>query len=210
MKQLETTTEVAAPTVGQLYRVQFTEDDKFYRARVVKLLPNNEAEVKYIDYGNTEKVAYSRVTRLEASLGTLAPQAQLSQLAFLRCPSMSEEYGEDSADYLRELVLDRPVQANVEYKDNDVLFLTLYETESDTFVNSAIVSAGLARLEKVRGRQFESLLEKLRVDEKTARQQHNGIWQYGDVDSDDDEPLRPQRRAPQTAAKQSGKPAPKK
>jgi len=209
MKELEKSTEsVSAPAPGSLYRVQFTEDDKFYRAKVVKI-QGNEAEVKYIDYGNTERVPFSRITKLEAALGALAPQAQLAQLAFLRTPTLSEDFGGDSADYLRELVLDRAIQANVEYKDNDVLFLTLYETEEDIFVNSALVSAGLARLEKVRGRQFESLIEKLKIDEKTARQQHNGIWQYGDVDSDDDEPLRPQKRTP-AGAKQSGKPAGKK
>jgi len=210
MKGLETSTEaVAAPAPGQLYRVQFKEDDKFYRAKVTKL-HGSEAEVKYIDYGNTEIVPFSRISKLDAAHAALPAQAQLSQLAFLRAPGINEDFGEDSADYLRELVYEKAVQANIEYKENDTLYLTLYDTETDVFVNSAMVEAGLARLEKVRGRQFESLIEKLKADEKTARQQHNGIWQYGDVDSDDDEPLRPTKRVGATAVKQTGKPAGKK
>ncbi|PRP74122.1 hypothetical protein PROFUN_06447 [Planoprotostelium fungivorum] len=194
MKQLETNTEpLVGPTNGQLVRAQFSEDEHFYRAKIVKI-HGNEAEIRYVDFGNSERVPLSKLSKLEASLEELKPQAHLAQLAFLRAPALTEDFGEDSAEYLRELVWDRAIRANIEYKDGETLHLSLYDSENENFVNASMINAGLARLEKVRGRQFETLIEKLKEEEAAARHNHNGIWQYGDVDSDDEEPQRPQRR----------------
>ncbi len=38
--------------VGELVRAQFTADDAWYRAKVVKKTPEGEYVVLYIDYGN--------------------------------------------------------------------------------------------------------------------------------------------------------------
>jgi len=194
------------PTAGQLVRAQFTEDDRFYRGRITKLYSaTSEVDVKYIDYGNSERLPLSRVSQLEQSFQALKPQAQLAQLAFIRAPKLDEDFGEDAAEYLRELVWDRPTTANIQYKDNDVLFLCLFDSEDETFVNASLLNAGLAKLEKVRGRQFEQLLDSLRGEETSARQQHRGIWQYGDVDSDDDEPRERKKPAAKGPAAKAGK-----
>jgi len=201
MKQLSNNSEtLVGPSQNQLVRAQFTEDDQFYRAKILKI-HGNEAEVRYVDYGNSERIPLSRLSKLEGGLEELKPQAQLAQLAFLKAPALDQDFGEDSAEYLRELVWDRPIRGNVEYREGDTLHLSLYDSESESYINASMINAGLARLEKVRGRQYESLLEKLREEESSARQQHNGIWQYGDVDSDDEEPQRPQRRQPSQGKK---------
>ena len=58
--------------------------------------------------------------------------------------------------------------------------------EAEPSVNEQMVAEGLARVEKWAARKpaAAALLEV----QETARKQRLGIWEYGDVDSDDDEP----------------------
>eukprot|EP00057_Strongylocentrotus_purpuratus_P024694 XP_011679168.1 PREDICTED: tudor domain-containing protein 1 isoform X1 [Strongylocentrotus purpuratus] len=47
------------PSVGEVCWAQFSCDKDWYRAAVLRELPNNEFDVQYIDYGNGEKVPLS-------------------------------------------------------------------------------------------------------------------------------------------------------
>jgi hypothetical protein len=51
------------PQIGDTCCSLFTEDDGWYRAVITKV-SGNTVEVKYLDYGNTEELAVSRVKRL--------------------------------------------------------------------------------------------------------------------------------------------------
>lgn len=175
-----------SPAVGELVSAQFSEDDAWYRAKVVSV-KNGEATVFYVDYGNSETLPTSRVRPLPSELPKLAHQAHQAQLAYVRPPTLNEDYGPEAAEYLKELVWGKTVVANIEYRDDNKLYLSLGERETGVHVNGALVKAGLAKVEKLRGKHLQPVLDKLREEEDVARKAHLGIYAYGDPGSDDDE-----------------------
>lgn len=187
MKNLavETSDQPYKPVIGELVKAQFTADDAWYRAKVTDITPQGEYDVLYIDYGNTETLPASRLRVLPAEHKDLPAQAHEAQLAYVRPPPLDEDYGQDAAMLLRDLVLGKTLLANVEYRDNNKLFLSLLDKETHEFVNGALVRAGLARVENVRSRHVQPLLERLREEEDKARSAHSFIWEYGDPGFDD-------------------------
>jgi len=147
----------------------------------------DQVGVFYLDYGNSESLPTSRIRPLPSNLPQVPFQAHEAQLAYVRPPKLSEDFGPEAAEYLKELVWGKTVVANVEYRENDKLFLSLGERESGVHVNGALVKAGLARVEKLRGKHLQPILDKLREEEEVARKSHTNIWQYGDPGSDDDD-----------------------
>jgi len=179
------------PAVNEIVKAQFTADDTWYRAKVLKVLDNNEYRVQYVDYGNSEVIPGSRIRRLASELKELPHQATEAVLAFLKTPPIEEEFGRESVEFLRELVWGKTMMANIERKerpaDGGRLHLSLGDRESQVLVNAALLRAGLARVDRVRGEQYKEMLEKLREEESKARQGHLGIWEYGDPGSDDED-----------------------
>jgi len=177
------------PQVKDLVKAQFTLDDAWYRARVTAITPDGNFQVFYIDYGNTETIPTSRIRKLVLSPedSSLAPQAREAHLAYIKAPKLEDEYGPEAAEFLKELVENKTMMAHIEYKEADSLYLSLGDRESQVHVNAALLRAGLARVERVRGRHLQPLIEKLREEEDKARTAHTYIWQYGDPGSDDEE-----------------------
>jgi len=143
-----------------------------------------------VDYGNSETVPVSRIRKLpeEFNLKKLKPQAVEAVLAYLKAPPIEDDAGKEAAEFLKELVWGKTMMANVEKRDsNDVLHLTLGDRESQVHVNAALLRAGLAKVEWIRGEQFKEMMEKLKEEESKARSSHAGIWEYGDPGSDEDD-----------------------
>ena len=62
--------------VGLVAATIFSEDGALYRAEVLKIMPcEEEVEVRYVDYGNTEKVRRDSLFKLPPSLETAAKLA---------------------------------------------------------------------------------------------------------------------------------------
>lgn len=179
------------PKEKELVKAQFTADDTWYRAKVLKVLDNNEFKVQYVDYGNSEVIPASRIRKLPTDLSTLPHQATEAVLAFLKTPPIEDEFGREAVEFLRELVWGKTMMANIERKERLLegtrFHLSLGDRESQVLVNAALLRAGLAKVDRVRGEQYREMLEKLRDEESKARQSHLGIWEYGDPGSDDDE-----------------------
>nr|XP_032835233.1 RING finger protein 17-like isoform X1 [Petromyzon marinus]XP_032835234.1 RING finger protein 17-like isoform X1 [Petromyzon marinus] len=55
---------VVHPTVGQLCVAQFSADQQWYRAQVIGLPGKGDVEVRYVDYGNTERTSVSCIRKL--------------------------------------------------------------------------------------------------------------------------------------------------
>jgi len=182
---IEASSEPYNPKIGELVKAQFV-DDIWYRAKVVGKTNDGTFEVVYIDYGNFDLVPPSRLRPLDPSFTTLHPQAQEAQLAYIKAPSLEEDYGNDAALLLRELVYGKTIMASVEHRDANLLYLCLGDRESQIHVNAALLRAGLARIEKIRGKPRD-LIEKLREEEDKAKASHAYIWEYGDPGFDDEE-----------------------
>jgi len=201
------------PRVGELVRAQFTEDDSWYRAKILSVGANLYS-VLYIDYGNSETLPGNRIRPLPFAYQSLLAQSQEAGLAFVKAPKLESDWGRESQGHLRELAVGKKLMASVEYRDEGKMHLTLGDAESGVHINASLIRAGLARVDR-RKKRFLSLpaVTKLREEEDKARSMHVGIWQYGDApDSDDeeDEPRMAKAKPPQKDGKAPEKTQPRK
>eukprot|EP01119_Soliformovum_irregulare_P017136 TRINITY_DN503_c0_g1_i1.p1 TRINITY_DN503_c0_g1~~TRINITY_DN503_c0_g1_i1.p1 ORF type:complete len:1125 (-),score=402.34 TRINITY_DN503_c0_g1_i1:64-3297(-) len=188
--------EPHVPRGNEVVKAQFTEDDAWYRARVLTVdKANQEATVQYIDYGNSESIKWDRIRKLKPAFGTLRPQAYECFLSSINVPGIDDDFGREAAEFFKELVWGKTVDANLDYKegrDVETLHLSL-STENDMHVNAAMLHNGLARCSLRRDDESE-IAKTLRDEEVKARQQHVGLWRYGDPGEDGDDDDFPRRR----------------
>jgi staphylococcal nuclease domain-containing protein 1 len=196
------------PKKGDLVLAQFSADDSWNRAMIVNgprvvESPKDNFEVFYIDYGNQEVVSYSWLRPIDASVSAAPGISQLCSLAYVKVPTLDEEYGEDAAQFLSEQTLSSPKEFRAMLEEKDVsggkvkgqgtgpiLFVTLVAVDSEISVNSAMVQEGLARMEKRKkwdSRERKAALDCLEKFQEEARTSRRRIWQYGDIESDDED-----------------------
>ncbi|XP_012471070.1 ribonuclease TUDOR 1 [Gossypium raimondii] len=209
------------PRKGDIVLAQFSMDNSWNRALIVNAprggiqSPKDRFEVFYVDYGNQEEVPYSQLRPLD-SVSATPGLAQLCSLAFLKVPVLDDEFGTEAAQFLSEQTLGSSLQftATVEERNTSggkvkgqgtgtVLIVTLRAEESELSINEAMLQEGLARLEKrkrLEAKERKAMLDELEKYQKEAKTARRGIWEYGDVDSDDEEDTLP----PLAAAKKSG------
>ena len=207
------------PKTGDLVAAQFSEDGEWYRAKVRRNdREKKEAEVVYIDYGNSENLPWNKLrplTQPQFSTQTLKPQAVDAVLSFLQFPdpTTSKEYVDDAVAYLTQKTADKRLVANVDHTappaEGATLSVTLLEADSkgiEDSVNAEVVGEGLAMVgrklkaweravgemvgqesgEKGKGKEKgESVLEGLRRREAEAREGRRGMWEYGDLSTED-------------------------
>nr|GMC69028.1 ribonuclease TUDOR 1-like [Ipomoea batatas] len=201
------------PKKGDIVLAQFSADNSWNRAMIVNAPRgaveslNDKFEVFYVDYGNQEVVPYSQLRPADASVSSASGLAQLCSLAFIKVPGLEDDYGQDAAIHLSELVLNAPKEfkAVIEEKDTSggkvkgqgtgtVFMVTLVDPEADVSINAMLLKDGLARLEKRRRWIPKESLEELEKAQKEAREKRRGMWEYGDVDSDDEDSAAPPAR----------------
>ncbi|ESW31933.1 hypothetical protein PHAVU_002G280100 [Phaseolus vulgaris] len=205
------------PKKGDIVLCLFGADKSWYRAMIVNgprgpvASPNDMFEVFYIDYGNQEEVPYSQLRPLDSSVSAAPGLAQLCSLAYVKVPNLEEDFGQEAAEYLSELTLNsgKEFRAKVEEKDTSggkakgqgtgtVLAVTLVAVDSEISVNAAILQEGLGRLEK-RNRwdrkEKQQAFDTLETFQGEARTSRRGMWQYGDIQSDDEDTAPPARKA---------------
>lgn len=183
------------PKAGEWVAAQFTEDGKWYRAKVRRNdRENKQAEVVYIDYGNSETLPWSTLRPLnqpQFSAQKLRPQALDAALSFLQFPP-SPDYLQDSVAFVEDQVFDRQLVANVDYVDSEgTLHVTLLDPANskslDQSINADIVEEGMAmvpRKLKAWERASTETLENLRELEEEAKSERRGMWEYGDLTED--------------------------
>ncbi|KAL4784176.1 hypothetical protein BJX76DRAFT_327918 [Aspergillus varians] len=183
------------PKAGDFVAAKFTEDGEWYRARVRRNdREKQQAEVVYIDFGNSEILPWSRLRPLsqpQFSAQKLRPQAVEAVLSFLQFPA-SPDYLQDAVTFLEEQTYSRELVANVDYVAPDgTLHVTLLDpSESknlDQSINSEITREGLAMIPrklKAWERAAGETLSTLRTLEDEAKQERRGMWEYGDLTED--------------------------
>ncbi|KAK6928617.1 Tudor domain [Dillenia turbinata] len=205
------------PRKGDMVLAQFSADNSWNRAMIVNLprgaveSPKDEFEVFYIDYGNQEVVPFSRLRPIDPSVSSAPGLAMLCSLAYIKVPGLEEDFGQEAAEYLSECTLNssKEFRAMIEERDSSggkvkgqgtgtILFVTLVDVEAGTSINSAMLGEGLARLERRKRwdtKERQSALDNLESFQQKAKTERLGIWQYGDVQSDDEETSLPVRKA---------------
>lgn len=78
---------------GTLCAALFSSDNLWYRVRILGNAGKGEYDVKFIDYGNSEKVPESTLRKLPAHLLAFEPQAMSASLAYVRTPRLDRLLG---------------------------------------------------------------------------------------------------------------------
>lgn len=183
------------PKAGEYVAAKFTEDGQWYRARIRS---NDraamEAEVVYVDYGNSEKIPWSRLRPLsqpQFSTQSLRPQAVDALLSLLQFPT-NKDYLADAVSFINDITMGRELVANVDYTAPEgTLYVTLYDPKTSEkltdSLNSEIIAEGHAMVPtklKPWERGFGDVLKALKVNEEQAIANRRGLWEYGDLRDD--------------------------
>lgn len=186
------------PKAGDLLTARFTEDSTWYRARIRRNDRDaKQAEVLYIDYGNSEIVPWTSLRPLPQpdrfGVQALKPQAVDAQLSFLQFPTNSAEYMEEAQRWLLDRCTDQLV-ARVDHTDarDGTLCVTLFDPAKgapgeDASVNAEAVENGIGMVGRKLSRWEKGLgavVKALGPLEEEAKNQRSGIWQYGDLTDD--------------------------
>lgn len=93
------------PVEGKLYAARFALDDKYYRARILSAPSSGSVLVRFIDFGNEERVPLDALRPLPSDDAAHAPpQATEFRLWGVRVPDVDSEWCTDAGVQLRELV----------------------------------------------------------------------------------------------------------
>ncbi|KAK6504354.1 hypothetical protein TWF506_002555 [Arthrobotrys conoides] len=182
------------PKVGDIVAAKFSEDGEFYRAKVRRVdREAKKADVLYIDYGNSETVAFTSLrplTQAEFSTTKLKAQAVDAVLSFCQFPG-SEMYANDAKHYLLEITGNQQLVGNVDFIEKDgTLSLTLFKDGSksvDDNINSAMIEEGMCMVPKKLKpweKAYADRFDNLRKKEQEAKEGRRGIWEYGDLTED--------------------------
>ncbi|XP_071731814.1 ribonuclease TUDOR 2-like [Rutidosis leptorrhynchoides] len=196
------------PKKGDIVLAQFSQDKSWNRAMVVNgprgavQSTKDQFEVFYIDYGNQETVTYNQLRPLDPSVSSAPGLAQLCQLAYVKVPTLDEDYGQEAAVHLSETILSEPKEFRVVIEGQDasggkakgqgtgsIISVTLID-DTDISVNATMLKGGLARLEKRKrweAKEKQQILDELEKIQSEARTARLGMWEYGDIESDDEE-----------------------
>eukprot|EP00300_Choanocystis_sp_HF-7_P021756 c20851_g1_i1.p1 GENE.c20851_g1_i1~~c20851_g1_i1.p1 ORF type:complete len:901 (-),score=236.83 c20851_g1_i1:106-2808(-) len=176
---------------GQVVASKFAADGQWYRVRIDKVLPDDKAEVTYVDYGNQDTVKVQDLRGLSEALSRMPAQAYLCRLAFIKVPTPETEHGLEAAEYLASLAYNKRMVAKVEQRDKDSsLHMSLFNQDTNQSVNEAMLTKGLARVQRRLPKWLsESARAALNSSQDGAKRSHLGIWEYGDAPDSDDEKL---------------------
>lgn len=170
------------PKRDDLCAAKFSEDEEWYRAKVIKV-EKNQATIKYIDYGNTETVPFTRLAFLPPAFTSDSAFAQEYVLAWAVLPPDEEDKIEAYKTFAQD-VLNRTLNLNVEFVNNGLSNATLFDPTSKADIGKGLVQDGFILVEKRPGRRFAKIVNEYKEAEQAARKSHIGIWKYGDISED--------------------------
>eukprot|EP01133_Synstelium_polycarpum_P017470 gene17470-20845_t len=195
IKKLEIDNDAPAgafnPAVGDLVTARFSADNKWYRAKVLSV-EGKDIRVMFYDYGNSETTTLSKLKPLASKYTSMPSISYPVTLAFLKATS-NEDNNEDAMIALEEDVLGNTFNLIVHSKEEGKTHVVLQDDQG--MVNAELLRRGLVKIDRSRRTQspvYNTLVE----EEAAAKKQRVGIWQFGDVGSDDEDDSGRGGRAP--------------
>ncbi|CAK9437845.1 uncharacterized protein LODBEIA_P22230 [Lodderomyces beijingensis] len=176
-----------APKKNELVSVKFDEDGKYYRAKFLGFdKSTNKYEVVHLDYGNKDKVPLRSLRLLPAKFNTSA-YPSFGHSATLQNLKYPPDYLDDAVYAIDELTLDKSLVISVLPGTDAEYEGVLYDSEkslkeSSYTINKELVKDGLAVVDtKLVPPAVKDYVNDLLKVQKTARAEHIGCWEFGDV-----------------------------
>jgi len=166
--------------------------------------------VKFIDYGNTERLTFDKLLPiLDPDIQSIPPLALKCNLAGLKPPPRKSNYFNSATDFLCQCYgseLEVKVLAEVRRGSASILEVELIVADRNgnkVRVGEEMVRAGLARVDERKTLVFgtrkepknKTMKDTMRKMAQQALDAHVGMYEYGDVDSEDEEEVQGKRKA---------------
>ena len=148
-------------------------------------------------YGNTANVPVAKLKTLSPELLSIKPLAHAAKCAFVKIPTLDDEYGEDAAIAFDKMAWGKDLVAIIHSRDNEARdIVTLqYKEDLESTITEGMLKQGFARLNRNYKREIRSsdvdktierLFESFDNAQNVAKGKHYGMWRYGDIDSDEE------------------------
>ncbi|CAH0474879.1 unnamed protein product [Peronospora belbahrii] len=163
------------------------------RAKVEYVHPDGSARVRFLDYGNGTTVTANRLRPLDADVVQFPPQAKEAVFAWIKPLAATEEFGSDAAMRLGEVAWGKTLSCRVHgTTDHGCMQVSLYLPRGKS-VSESLVEAGLLRIDRKELRAAlahqKPVVDGLLNAQEFAKKQRLCMWQYGDIESDDEHGL---------------------
>ncbi|KAM9462864.1 tudor domain-containing protein 1 [Clarias gariepinus] len=132
------------PAPGTVCCSRFSEDNQWYRAKVLAYSPEDRVFVGYIDFGNSEEVSLNQLRPISMALLSLAAQAIPCALAGIK--PTSDAWSEESVMTLKKLVCNRFIRIEIVGERHGTALVSMVDESSDpqTDVAELLVATGHA------------------------------------------------------------------
>merc|ERR1711893_506311 len=140
--------------------------------------------VLFIDYGNRMTLPKANCASLPSSFTALTGFAKEYQLALCKLAT-DEEYASQGREALREDLLNRQLNMNVEYRVTGLPFVSFTDPETKADIGKNLIQDGLMMLDRKGGRRMNKLITAYQEAQDKAKKEHLNIWEYGDITEDD-------------------------
>ncbi|KAK1933976.1 Ribonuclease TUDOR 1 [Phytophthora citrophthora] len=163
------------------------------RAKVEYVHPDGSARVRFLDYGNEATVKAIHLRPLDADVLQFPPQAKEAAFAWIKPLAATEEFGSDAAMRLGEVAWGKTLSCRIHSTDDHGrMQVSLYLPDGKSVAEN-LVEAGLLRTDRKALRSFlpyqKPVVDGLLNAQETAKKQRRSLWQYGDIESDDEHGL---------------------
>jgi staphylococcal nuclease domain-containing protein 1 len=168
-------------------------EDGWNRAKVEYVHPDGSARVRFLDYGNVATVSANQLRPLDADVLQFPPQAKEAAFAWIKPLAATEEFGAEAAMRLGEVAWGKTLSCRVHStEDHGRLQVSLYLPDGKSVAEN-LVEAGLLRTDRKSLRSVppyqKPVVDGLLTAQETAKKQRRCLWQYGDIESDDEQGL---------------------
>ncbi|XP_067286444.1 tudor domain-containing protein 1 [Pseudorasbora parva] len=137
------------PAPGTVCCSLFSEDNQWYRAKVLAYSSEDRVCVGYIDFGNSEEIELNRLRPINKELLALATQAIPCSLAGIK--SSTGDWSEEAILMLKRMVCSRFIRVEILGKKNGRALVSMIDESSDPQANVAelLVNMGYAAIESL-------------------------------------------------------------
>ncbi|XP_066520883.1 tudor domain-containing protein 1 [Hoplias malabaricus] len=152
------------PAPGTVCCSLFSEDNQWYRAKVLAYSSEDRVCVGYVDFGNSEEVKLNHLRPISMELLCLASQAIPCSLAGIK--PTSDVWSEDVILMLKRLICNRFIQVEILGERDGVALVSMIDESSDPQTNVAemLVATGYAIMENkeaTKAAEQNNVVEKL-------------------------------------------------